>query len=66
MENKEAVYNVCTKHGCVTGTVWCTYIQAELASVTTQLEELDRKSSGSERTVKDLKEQLEEAQVLTL
>ena len=43
-----------------------TYIQAELASVTTQLEELDRKSSGSERTVKDLKEQLEEAQVLTL
>ena len=43
-----------------------TYIQAELTSVTTQLEELDRKSSGSERTVKDLKEQLEEAQVLTL
>ncbi|CAI8034560.1 Myosin-10 [Geodia barretti] len=37
-------------------------LKAELASVTTQLEELDRKSSGSERTVKDLKEQLEEAQ----
>ena len=42
------------------------YIQAELTSVVTQLEELDRKSSTSERTVKDLKEQLEEAQVLYL
>ena len=32
--------------------------------MTAQLEELDRKSSTAERNVKDLKEQLEEAQVL--
>ena len=45
--------------------VWwlCFPPQAELASVTAQLEELDRKNSTAERNVKDLKEQLEDAQV---
>ena len=32
--------------------------------MTAQVEELDHKSSSAERSVKDLKEQLEEAQVL--
>ena len=39
--------------------------QAELSSVTSQLEDLDGKYSSADRNVKSLKEQLEEAQVNT-